>query len=57
VKDLIDEAIEAEKTLELEELGAGADEALGGLTGKTGIRNHFLFLSEKDWRDKRWKLT
>jgi hypothetical protein len=57
LKNLVNESVEAKKALKFKELGAGADEALGGLTGKTGIRDHFAFLSEKDWRDKRWKLT
>jgi hypothetical protein len=57
VEKLIDESIESEETLKFKELGAGADKALGGLTGKTGIRDHPFFLSEKDWRDKLRKLT
>jgi hypothetical protein len=57
LKNLIHKSIETEETLKFEELGAGADEALGSLTGKTGIRDHSVFLAEKDWRDKLRQLT
>jgi hypothetical protein len=57
VENLVNEAVETQETLKLEELRARTDESLGGLTGETGIRNHFAFLAEKDWRDKLRRLT
>jgi hypothetical protein len=57
MKDLIDEPVETEKALELEQLGARTDEAFRCLTGKAGIRDHPIFLTEKDWRDKLRSLT
>ncbi len=57
VKNLVDEAVETQQTLELKELRARTNKAFRRLTGKPGIRNHFVFLSEKDWRDKLCRLT
>jgi hypothetical protein len=57
MEDLVDKAVETEQTLELKELRTRNNEAFRRLTGESGIRNHFLFLSEKDWRDKLCRLT
>ena len=57
MKNLIDETIKTQQTLELKELRARTNKAFRRLTGESGIRNHFLFLSEKDWRDKLRQLT
>ena len=57
MKNLVHEAVKPKETLKLKELGARADETFGGLTRKTGIRDHFGFLTEKDWRDKLRELT
>ena len=54
---LIDEAVETEQTLKLKELRTRTNEAFRRLTGEPGIRYHLFFLSEKDWRDKRCRLT
>ncbi len=57
MKNLIHESVKTEQTLELKELRARTNEAFRRLTGQPGIRNHFVFLAEKDWRDKLRKLT
>jgi hypothetical protein len=54
---LVDKAVEAQQTLEFKELRARTNKALRRLAGEPGIRDHFLFLSEKDWRDKLCRLT
>jgi Arc/MetJ family transcription regulator len=53
----IDEAVKTQQTLELKELRTRTNKAFRRLTGKPGIRNHFVFLAEKDWRDKLCWLT
>jgi hypothetical protein len=57
MEDLVDKTVEAQQTLEFEELRARTNEAFRCLPGESGVRNHFYFLSEKDWRDKLCQLT
>jgi hypothetical protein len=54
---LIDEAVETQQTLKLKELRARTNKAFRRLTSEPGVRNHFVFLTEKDWRDKLRQLT
>ena len=57
MENLIDEAIETQQTLKLKQLRTRTNEAFRRLTGQPGIRNHFVFLTEKDWLDKLCQLT